>query len=127
MDGERPPTKRERLAEYLENRLDEAHRELEKFKERLASSPPYAFEWSMDGFRAAARIKVMTHLLDVLRDPEAVDTGESPVYTRVYETALEQVLRGARHPTRSTSPTANLMEQEELAAWADVVEAPRWW
>jgi hypothetical protein len=38
------------------------------------------------------------------------------------ETLLDRVMNKARYPAQSTSPTSNLMEQYEAAAYAEALE-----
>ena len=45
---------------------------------------------------------------------------------RLREVSQREVNRRATQPSYSTSPQTNIMEQEYLCAWADVVEMLRW-
>jgi hypothetical protein len=42
------------------------------------------------------------------------------------EYSQKEVNRRASSPARSSSPTSNLMDQQYLAAWADILEMILW-
>jgi len=79
---------------------------------KFAADPAYAFECASNVAEAAAKARVFRTL--------AVMTLEcGPFKTFAY--AQEQALRGARWPSHSTSPMANLMHEADTAAWAEFV------
>lgn len=88
---------------------------LDKFAKDFAYDPTYALSWSNSVFQAAARVKVAKELATAFENPD-VDV----VRARAYLT--DRVLNRARYPAQSTSPTANLMEQYESAAYAEALE-----
>ncbi len=83
--------------------------------------------WMNETFRAGARITICRRVLHIIKENEkAIDGGLDiqAQWQALYEHAVTEVQRGARFPTKSTSPTANQMAQDELCVWADFAE--RW-
>lgn len=112
----------EKIQRWVKNTIESAQYTIAKFQENLAVNPAYAFEWSDGAFRAAADIKI-AHFVQGFLDAEVPEgtTDEARVeHLRKY--ATRQVMNGARSPKRSTSPCTNLLEQDELAAWANLLE-----
>jgi hypothetical protein len=103
-------------------KLDSANGILNKHKVDLDANPSYAMEWSLCAFTAAAQINVYTQVYRALdnKDRTALDKLNGTI-----EFATKNVLMRASSPQRSTSPTASLLEQEMLAAWAKVVDLIR--
>ena len=87
---------------------------MNEFKTKLEKDASYAFEWSQAAFAAAAEIEVGRIIVAAM---ESGTTAEA-----IKSNALDQALRGARYPARSTSVQSNLMEQEVAAVWAKVYE-----
>lgn len=79
----------------------------------LATNPAHALKWSADAFAAAARIEVAAQAAAVI-EAKGLDVALT--------IARENVMRGARFPERSTSPTSNLVSECRTAAWAEFVE-----
>ena len=84
-----------------------------KFKENLDKDAAYALTWSLDAFRAAAQIKVSTMIVDHLVGGGTVEQVKSLLTSRVLSKSM--------YPAQSTSPTSNLIEQYELAAFASTL------
>jgi hypothetical protein len=104
----------DRLKLLAQSAIDSSNREIEKFKVSFAKHPLYALNWSEGTFSAAAELKVMSYVLQCL-EPNGKATIES-----VEAYALDQVLRVAENPPRSTLATANLAEQATGEAWTKV-------
>lgn len=102
------------IAAELQMRISRARADLKEFSTKLEADPAYALSWGAGAFEAAASIKVYSQVLFYLNKGEALEDVKTGV--------LEEALRHARSPSRSTSPTANLMEQEEGCAWAILAE-----
>lgn len=129
---ERTPV--EELARALRFKLDAAVATVSQFRVRMTQDDvASALEWSLTTFEAAARVRVFGQVLSAITDDEGNtkptigdDNRDSVDWVRVY--ATEEVLRRSRYSSqeRSTSTTANLMEREYLAAWADVIEIIKW-
>jgi len=105
------------------------------------SDPTYDFQWSERTFEAAGQLVVARWLVaaivgDLRQDgapPVSYDVviGDAVTVThadmvtlldRLIVTATEQVRRGARSPSRSTSATSNLTDLYKTAAWARAEE-----
>lgn len=107
------------LERELECKLDEANKGLAEFRNRLEKEPAIAFEWGGNAMMYAAHHKVITQIttsLPRLKEnyPEAGDV------LRVLHKGLQtETLNAARMPKRSTSPIANVMDQEVGMAYAE--------
>lgn len=88
--------------------------EIEKFNESMKSDPIYALSWGITQYVGFAKIRVMEELLRHFEYGCTFDDWKNY--------AIEQALRGARYPARSTSTTSNLMEQCITEAWGKHVE-----
>lgn len=104
-----------------ESLRDDGLRDLTKFRDRLTkvledgdSAAVSPFEWSFETFQAAAHYDLCRTVLAWLERGATVE--------QVVKLLQEKVLHGARSPSRSTSPTANLMAEEELAAAARLLD-----
>ena len=98
---------------------EQAKAKCDKFAESFAKDPAYALSWGNDAFSNAARLKVANMLVYAFteREGETVCTIE-----QARETLLDRVMNKARYPAQSTSPTSNLMEQYEAAAYAEALD-----
>lgn len=101
--------------------IESAEATLKSFTEKLAKDPSYELSWGGDAFRAAARLKVFKSVQTYLNDQDKLAADEVKI-ENVRKEAYNNVIRGAKHPARSTSPCSNLMEQEVTVAWSDVLE-----
>lgn len=97
--------------------LKSAQKIVAKFSQELADETrcvSHTMESSMRVFNAAATVAKVPQLLEhIFRGCPAAD---------IVSTLQDDVLREARSPSRSTSPTSNLMEQEILATNAGMLE-----
>ena len=98
---------------------EQAQKQIDKFKAELDKDPAYALSWGLNVFQNAARLKVAKMLVYAFteREGETVCTLEE-----ARETLLTRVMNKARYPAQSTSPTSNLMEQYEAAAYAEALD-----
>lgn len=88
---------------------------IEKFTAKIAKDPAYAFEWSSDAFKNAAKLRVFTTIKSYCEKDKA--TLES-----IVKEVQQTVLRGAMYPERSTSVQSNVMKQDILSVWASLLE-----
>jgi hypothetical protein len=98
---------------------EQAQAQINKFKIELDKDPAYALSWGNGVFQSAARLKVANMLVYAFteRPNEITCTLE-----QARETLLDRVMNKARYPAQSTSPTSNLMEQYEAAAYAEALD-----
>lgn len=91
----------------------------------------HQFTWLDGTFRAAARLSVFSlalHAITLEDDTKPVATKTTTkgevfdTLTHLRKYAQDEVNRRARGPSRSTSVCSNLMDQEILSAWSDVID-----
>ena len=108
-----------RLLDYCESQVRTGNDTIATFVTRLTEdrwdAAFNAFEWADNAAEAAANIQVAKRVIAWYETAQNVDT----VLTEV----RNAVQRGARFPSHSTSPLTNQMKQNELAAYAAVLEA----
>ncbi len=98
---------------------EQAQAQIDKFKVELDKDPAYALSWGNGVFQSAARLKVATMLVYAFTERE----GEIMcTLDQARDTCLDRVMNKARYPAQSTSPTSNLMEQYEAAAYAEALD-----
>jgi hypothetical protein len=98
---------------------EQAQANIDQFKEQLDKDPAHALAWGLDAFHNAARLRVASMLVYTFTPREGVSTG---TIQEAREFLLERVMNRARYPAQSTSPTSNLMEQYEAAAYAEALD-----
>lgn len=103
-----------KLSKHLEENRDYAKEKLAVFATELQSNPIYALTWADKQFTFAAYIGVANDVLPMLEAGSTID--------HISSVLGESVLRAARTPARSTSPSSNLMEQEKLKILAETLE-----
>ena len=98
---------------------EQAQAQIDKFKLELDKDPAYALSWGNDVFQSAARLKMAKMLVNAFteREGNTVCTIE-----QARDTLLDRVMLKARYPAQSSSPTSNLMEQYEAAAYAEALD-----
>jgi hypothetical protein len=98
---------------------EQAQKQIDKFKAELDKDPAYALSWGLGAFQSAARLKIANMLVYAFtpREGETVCT-----IAQARETLMDRVMNKARYPAQSTSPTSNLMEQYEAAAYAEALD-----
>ena len=96
-----------------------AQEQCDKFAAEFAKDPAYALSWGNSVFQEAARLKIAQMMASAFtpREDSAVITVEA-----AREVCLDRVMNKARWPAQSTSPTSNLMEQYEAAAYAEALD-----
>lgn len=104
----------------LSNLIESAQTTLDTFQEELPKNPAYALKWADKVFTAAAQKDVCSTLIHRINN--AVDRGEADIQGLTIQYIQGQVTRGAMYPTRSTSPSSNMVEQETLSAYARLLE-----
>ena len=109
----------ERLAEKFMGERDCAQDELVKFQEAFQKDAAYALTWGTSVFDAAGRERVYDQLIQFWMGNKDVDCVV--LLSNMIDLVTDKVLYRAKYPPSSTSPTSNLMEQYEMAAWARVL------
>jgi len=105
----------EQLRERIEGALASEKETLQGWVNSINPiNPLHAFSWSGDAFQAAARISLLTGMLGCFDDDSDKTLSEIEQYFKA--TLIEMAWRGAEFPSHSTSPTANLAEQETARA-----------
>jgi hypothetical protein len=110
--------------------IESCQHTLGRFHAAIDADPSSAMTWGMDAFRAAAMLKVQTIVLrwlDVVDDDAYPNVTRASVVSMITNEFTRDVMREARSPSRSTSPTSNLMEQEILAAKATWLDNAQFW
>jgi len=95
--------------------LETAKYDLERFQTRFEQDPANALSWGLGAFQNAARRKVLIDAIAAL-------SAEGSTVEHVCRGLRNRLMNKSRWPAQSTSPTANLMEQYELAALTEAVE-----
>ena len=94
---------------WLRGAMEINEKEIAKFAEDLIKDSYYAARWADGPMGAAAELHVQKIFLSILleRGPDVA-----------LRSARQEMERGARSPSHSTSSSANFVAQAELAAWA---------
>lgn len=106
------------LDRYVAAELDQRETLLEFAKKIVAevdTDPTYQLRWADDAFAAAARRTVALVVLSLREQKQS--------WPEIAEYIRSEMMRAARHPSRSSSPCANLNAQCVLAAQAEMVGA----
>lgn len=96
-----------------------AQAQCDKFAAEFAKDPAYALSWGNSVFQEAARLKIAQMMVHAFTERE---DGVILSVEAAREVCLERVMNKARWPAQSTSPTSNLMEQYEAAAYAEALD-----
>jgi len=96
---------------------EQAQKQIDKFKAELDKDPAYALSWGLSAFQSAARLKIANMLVYAFTERETMCTLD-----QARDTLMDRVMNKARYPAQSTSPTSNLMEQYEAAAYAEALD-----
>lgn len=108
---------------WLHRRLNEmvtgAVNEINSFRAKLDENPLYAFEWADRAIDAAGAMDAGKRLLLVLTS-EKHKTDEEAVAVTM-KLAAQEATRGARWPSRSTSPVSNVAKAAVTSAYAELV------
>lgn len=87
---------------------------LDKFTTKFAEDPAYALSWGTEAFQAAATLRVLKQVIGALEEGHGM-------LENIRSTLTDRVMHKAKYPPQSTSPTSNLIEQYELAAYAEIL------
>jgi len=96
-----------------------AQEQCDKFAAEFAKDPAHALSWSNNVFQEAARLKIAQMMVYAFTERE---DGVVLTVAAAREVCLERIMNKARWPAQSTSPTSNLMEQFEAAAYAEALD-----
>jgi len=99
--------------------VEQAQANIDKFKEQLDKDPAHALSWGLDAFHNAARLKIASMLVYAFTPREG---SSASTIQEAREFLMDRVMNKARYPAQSTSPTSNLMEQYEAAAYAEALD-----
>lgn len=113
------------LITAFNRRIATARATLAKFSADLADAPCFAMEWSLSSFTAAAQVNVFSQIARALENKAESETYAA-ITARLNEFCQNEVNQKSKNPTRSTSPTASVLAQEILAAWAEAIEVFSW-
>lgn len=129
-----PKSREERIADAMEeinHRIDyhikRAQEEIAEFSAKLVKDAAYQMEWSKGIFVEAAReriAKTVRAMIDNAKqnNDEYVAMSDYHIIVAVREELQHEVLRNARWPEHSTSPTSNYMSlclMSERAEWLE--------
>ena len=103
----------ERLLFRFNSQAESCQARLDKFVSKFAEDPAYALSWGTEAFQAAASLRVLKQVIGALNEEGTLDNIRS--------TLTDRVMHKAKYPPQSTSPTSNLIEQYELAAYAEIL------
>lgn len=110
----------EHLSEAALYEVSSAESRIKSFADKMLKDPAYELAWGGDAFSAAARIKVWSSVHAYIHENPLI--ADEIRVENVKKEAMNNVIRGARYPERSTSPTSNLMAQEVTVAWSSILE-----
>jgi hypothetical protein len=121
----------------LVRQRDQAQNEIWQFTNELSKAAKAPSDlanlltWADGRFRAAAKLCVFNLALRAITGEDATKPIATKTTTKgeVFDTlthlrkyAQDEVNRRARGPSHSTSVCSNLMDQEILSAWSDVID-----
>lgn len=106
------------LSKFVRER-ESAQDELVKFQEAFQKDAAHALSWGTSVFIAAGKERVCDQLIQFIDGNASADPAV--LLANMTDLVLDKVLHRAKYPPQSTSPTSNLMEQYEMAAWADAL------
>lgn len=112
-------SKQDYLTKRFQYKLDEAQIEVAAFVGKVQHDAAYALSWSNSVFQAAAKERVYKQVILSIKDSVSED-GELDLIN-IISMVTDRVLHKAKYPAQSTSPTSNLIEQYELATWAEIL------
>jgi len=112
-------SKQDYLTKRFQRKLDEAQSEVAAFVGKVQHDAAYALSWSNSVFHAAAKERVYKQVIVSIENSVSED-GELDL-SNIIGMVTDRVLHKAKYPAQSTSPTSNLIEQYELATWADIL------
>jgi hypothetical protein len=119
------------IRQGLNIEIDMRSRHLAEWKARFERNPSSAFEWSQEAFQSAARLQICQDILAWLEqtfinlDDEYAAPSDRRVLEIVAGELRREVLRNAKWPERSTSPSSNEMSLHRMSAraeWLEILE-----
>jgi hypothetical protein len=107
-----------KLTSFLEYRIEEANKKVEKFKTTFNESSHYALVWSQDVFDSVSTLHVFSRILACINE-----THDNSFTVETIKTHVQDVVSSkARMPDFSTSVTSNLISQYDLKAYALILD-----
>jgi hypothetical protein len=97
-----------RAVRWAQNAIAQHEKMTADLVKKFAENPANAMSWGGTYFTHAAEYNAAVGVKQMFEDGYTVDAMRAVV--------MRDVMHKAKYPARSTSPTSNLMEQEELAA-----------
>ena len=104
----------QKLLKRFQNHAAATQSRLDKFAQDFAKDPAYALSWGNDTFKDAAQLRIYKQIIAALMAGDAT-------LENIRSTMMDRILHKSKYPPQSTSPTSNLIEQYELAAYADIL------
>jgi len=102
------------LARFIVKSKESYKDELEKFNEKAAKDPVYAFTWADDLFKTGAQYQVAKNIQQLFEEGFSKE--------EMLKEAHRTFFQNARYVSSSTSQCRNLTEQYLTSAYAQVVE-----
>jgi len=102
---------------YLNREIEISESKLNEASKSFNKDAFSFFQDSINLMEYAAKLKVCTRISQVLQH-ESVNND----LNKIYDFCLQETLRLAKWPSRSTSPTQNLMHQLETASIAEATD-----
>jgi len=118
-------TPSEVLAEIMDrcvNKIKQSEMVTQEFAKQLLDNADYHFGWADRAMQAAATERVHFVTLEGMRMGLEAKKNPVDILANAKRYALEQALRYAQHPERSTSMSSNAMSQFRGVAWAEMNE-----
>ncbi len=88
-------------------------RTIEELSADLLKRPVHALRWAEDAFEAAARLAIAEWMQEALLRNAPLDV--------MHDEADKRMRHFAQYPARSTSPLANLSDDEQRMGWMDIL------
>jgi hypothetical protein len=114
--------KLETIVAELTRKRNAALEIIAKFVTDLQSNADYHFSWADRPMSAAATERVSHIILEDISMALEAKKEPADIIEHAKRNALQQVLRYAQFPERSTSVTSNAMSQFRGVAWAEMNE-----
>lgn len=96
--------------------IEVASRKEESFVKDFEANPSHALHWSSNVFTNAALKHVWTHISEWIE--AAITSDKETTLDDVIDRIVLTALRKAGDGSRSTSPSANHIDREEIEMWA---------
>lgn len=103
------------LLEVLDGQIAYYRERIKAWAEKLLVNPAYAFEWSSDTIREAAKLEVCATVLRLLKQ-------DNNSLKDMIEYARNNIHGRARAKPESTSAVSNLVDDFRLEAWVIIWE-----